>query len=199
MIKEASENRAAALAALKGNWTDAVILTLVYMVVTSILECITNISFIPTVLLTIAVECAFSIVVLDFYRDHSAGFDVKKMFNLSIDPRVITTSLLTLLYIFLWCLLLFIPGIIKTYSYSLVPYILRDNENIKNDEAIELSMKMMNGHKFDLFFLQLTFIGWGILAILSCCIGFLWLVPYMKAAKADFYEDVKREYEAAIN
>ena len=62
---------------------------------------------------------------------------------------------------------------------------------------IEKSMKMMDGHKFDLFYLYLTFIGWGLLCILTLGIGLLWFVPYMQSALAHFYEDVKAEYEAA--
>lgn len=58
-------------------------------------------------------------------------------------------------------------------------------------------MKMMDGHKFDLFYLYLTFIGWGLLCILTLGIGLLWFVPYMQSASAHFYEDVKAEYEAA--
>jgi uncharacterized membrane protein len=68
---------------------------------------------------------------------------------------------------------------------------------LKFNGAIEKSMKMMEGHKFDLFYLYLTFIGWGLLCILTLGIGLLWLVPYMQSASAHFYEDVKAEYEAA--
>ena len=57
---------------------------------------------------------------------------------------------------------------------------------------------MMNGHKFDLFYLHLTFIGWGILSLLTLGIGFLWLNPYMMTAQAQFYEDVKAEYQERL-
>ena len=65
---------------------------------------------------------------------------------------------------------------------------------MKNNEAIELSMAMMDGHKWDLFCLELSFIGWAFLCVLSLGIGYLWLIPYMYASYAAFYEDVKNEY-----
>lgn len=57
-------------------------------------------------------------------------------------------------------------------------------------------MKMMDGHKLDLFLLELSFIGWYLLGILTLCIGYLWIVPYQYTTMAVFYEDVKAEYEA---
>ena len=101
---------------------------------------------------------------------------------------------LMVLFIFLWSLLLLIPGIIKGYAYILTPYILKDNPELSANQAINLSQKMMKGHKFDLFYLMLSFIGWGILGIFTLGIGYLWLMPYMYAAFAAFYQDVKKEY-----
>ena len=62
-------------------------------------------------------------------------------------------------------------------------------------KAIDLSMKMMNGHKMELFLLHLSFIGWGILSILTLGIGYIWLVPYKNASLAEFYEYVKTKYD----
>ena len=105
--------------------------------------------------------------------------------------------ILTGIYTFLWTLLLIVPGIIKSFSYAMTAFVLRDNPELKFNGAIEKSMKMMDGHKFDLFYLYLTFIGWGFPSILTLGIGLLWFVPYMQSALAHFYEDVKAEYEAA--
>ena len=106
--------------------------------------------------------------------------------------------ILTGIYTFLWTLLLIVPGIIKSFSYAMTAFVLRDNPELKFNGAIEKSMKMMDGHKFDLFYLYLTFIGWGLLCILtlgrSASCG---LSLYMQSASAHFYEDVKAEYEAA--
>ena len=102
-----------------------------------------------------------------------------------------------LMYVFiiLWSLLLFIPGIIKMFSYAMTPYILEENPELSADEAIDRSRAMMKGHKFDLFWLLLSFIGWFILSIFTMGIGGLWLGPYMQTATAAFYEDVKADYE----
>ena len=94
----------------------------------------------------------------------------------------------------LWSLLLIVPGIVKFYAYSMTPYILVDNPELSANEAINLSQKMMKGHKFDLFWLGLSFIGWFILGFLTLGVAYLWLVPYMYTSVAAFYQDLKKEY-----
>jgi len=101
-----------------------------------------------------------------------------------------------LVYIFtvLWMLLFIIPGIIKVFSYSMTPYILEEYPELSASEAIHRSRLMMRGHKFDLFWLMLSFLGWAILCVFTAGIGFLWLQPYMSTSIAAFYEEVKAEY-----
>ena len=99
------------------------------------------------------------------------------------------------LFTFLWSLLFIIPGIIKMFSYAMTPYILEENPELSAGEAIDRSRAMMKGHKFDLFWLMLSFIGWGILGFLTLGIGYIWLSPYMTTSVASFYEDVKADYE----
>lgn len=101
-------------------------------------------------------------------------------------------SFLSRLYIFLWSLLFVIPGIIASYSYAMIPYILADNPEISASEAIERSKQMMQGNRWRLFCLQISFIGWEILCVFTLGIGMLWLVPYMNAATAEFYRDVSK-------
>ena len=96
--------------------------------------------------------------------------------------------------IFLWSLLLVIPGIIKGFSYAMTPFILEENPELTASEAIHRSRMMMRGHKFDLFWLFLGFLGWFILCLFTFGIGFFWLAPYMETAEAAFYEEVKAEY-----
>lgn len=108
--------------------------------------------------------------------------------------RNIWGAFLTRFFIFLWSLLLIIPGLVKNYSYALTPYLLKEFPELSANQCINLSKKMMKGHKFDLFFLHLSFIGWIILAVLSAGIGLFWLVPYMAASEAAFYQEVKTEY-----
>lgn len=100
------------------------------------------------------------------------------------------------LYTCLWTLLLVVPGIVKGLSYAMTPFILEEHPEMTASEAIKASMKLMDGHKRDLFILGLTFIGWQLLACLTAGIGFLFLNPYMNAAYAAFYRDISRKQEA---
>jgi len=88
---------------------------------------------------------------------------------------------------FLWYLLFIIPGIVKNYAYMMVPYILADNPNIGYKRALELSEKMTYGHKFNIFVLRLSFIGWYLLGVLACCIGVIFVPPYEHATMAELY------------
>lgn len=100
---------------------------------------------------------------------------------------VIVTMLYRSILNFLWYLLLIIPGIIKSYAYSMVPYILADNPNIGYSRAIQLSNQMTESHKFDMWVLDLSFIGWYILGILLFYVGVFFVKPYENATKAELY------------
>jgi len=97
------------------------------------------------------------------------------------------------LYTILWSLLFVIPGIIKGYAYAMTPFILAEHPELTASQAIEASKQMMQGHKTDLFILNLTFFGWMILAALTANLGFLVLNPYQNAAYAAFYRQVQAE------
>jgi uncharacterized membrane protein len=101
--------------------------------------------------------------------------------------NVVKTSFLQGLFIFLWSLLLIIPGIIKAYQYILVPYILAENPELEWRRALELSRKMTDGCKFDIFVLQISFIGWCLLGMLALFIGLLFVAPYPEATTAELY------------
>lgn len=104
------------------------------------------------------------------------------------------TCLLMYLYIFLWSLLFLIPGIIKSYSYFQTLYIKAENPKISPSRAIELSKVIMDGHKGQLFYLHLSFIGWFILsALTSNILGIVYVIPYFNAALAFAYEEVKAD------
>ncbi|AOR24832.1 DUF975 family protein [Clostridium taeniosporum] len=117
--------------------------------------------------------------------------DNKKCFRFGFDSDnyigIVKTMLLTDIFIFLWSLLLIIPGIIKSYAYRMVPYILADNPNIGAKKAIALSNEMTRGHKFDIFVLDLSFIGWYLLGTLALFIGTLFVMPYENATNAELY------------
>lgn len=103
------------------------------------------------------------------------------------------------LYVALWSILLVIPGIMKSYSYAMTPFILADHPDLTATQAIEWSEELMTGHKMDLFILDLTFIGWEILAGLSWNLGHLVLNPYKNAAHAAFYRQLLEERRRLYN
>lgn len=94
--------------------------------------------------------------------------------------------------LFLWTLLLIIPGIIKSYAYRMVPYILAENPQIGHRRAIELSEQMTMGHKLDMFVLDLSFIGWYLLGIMACGIGVLFVRPYEDSTNAELYLTLRK-------
>lgn len=104
---------------------------------------------------------------------------------------------LIMLFIFLWTLLLIVPGIIKALAYSQTYYILADAQargvEMSATEAIKTSQQLMKGHKWEFFCLQLSFLGWMILAGLTLGIGWLWLGPYLSTTKACYYDYVASE------
>lgn len=100
---------------------------------------------------------------------------------------IVSTMFIKNVYVFLWSLLFVIPGIIKSYAYRMVPYILADNPNIGTDNAITLSRQMMDGNKAELFVMELSFIGWYLLGTLAMGVGVLFVNPYYNATEAQLY------------
>ncbi|MBQ7976188.1 MAG: DUF975 family protein [Clostridia bacterium] len=94
-------------------------------------------------------------------------------------------------FVFLWSLLLIVPGIIKWYSYSQAMYILAENKGMPALEAIRRSKQMMEGRKMDLFVLELSFIGWALLTAITFCIAGIWTIPYMTTTYVNFYNSIK--------
>lgn len=106
--------------------------------------------------------------------------------------NTVKTMFLMQVYLFLWSLLFAIPGIIKSYSYRLVPYILADNPDMNSDDAITLSREMMNGQKFEVFVLDLSFFLWWILSSITFnIVGILYVFPYIYATDAELYLAIK--------
>ena len=100
-------------------------------------------------------------------------------------------TLLVGLYTFLWSLLFIIPGIVKSYAYSMSLFILADNKGKSARECIRESVEMTDGHKGELFVLDLSFIGWHLLGALTCGLAYLYVTPLVNATKANFYEGIK--------
>lgn len=93
------------------------------------------------------------------------------------------------LYILLWSLLLVVPGIIKAYEYFMVPYLLGENPNLDKNEALQMSKEMMYGHKWETFVLQLSFIGWDLLAAFTLgLVHVFYVTPYRNLTLAALFE-----------
>lgn len=120
-----------------------------------------------------------------------ANFEVKDLFSqFERFGQAFLQRFLRILYTSLWSLLFIIPGIVKSYAYAMTPFIMAENPEMTASEAITASKEMMDGHKGELFTLDLTFIGWELLCLLTLNIGHLWLNPYKNAAYAVFYKDL---------
>ncbi len=189
MLKQNSELRAEARVALTNKWVMGAVTTLVFGAVSGAA------SYIPVVgsiLVALPMMYGYSIVMLSVMR--GGEMNIGGLFDGFNDfGRVVGTKLLQAIYTFLWMLLLVIPGIIKSYSYAMTDFILKDEPLLANNVAIEKSMAMMDGNKMKLFLLDLSFIGWAILCLFTFGIGFLFLQPYVQSAHAAFYEDLKAQ------
>lgn len=223
-MKTNQELKNSALAALKGNWAPAVLgaifFTFATCLITSpsyitnmaafgmplfdsinpkLLKVLSNSSFLLNFFLLYPLTLGYSVAHKDLLQNGDAAVTRNTIRHAFTDyVRNAVSILLVYVYTALWTLLFIVPGIVKGLAYSLTPFIVKDNPELSPNAAINLSMKMMKGHKFDLFYLYLSFIGWIFLAILTLGIGLLWVIPYMQTSMAAFYLDVKNDYNTNI-
>lgn len=132
-----------------------------------------------------------------FVRNQTAQPGVRDMlevFESGHYTNIVTTMFLKDIYIYLWSLLLIIPGIIKSYEYFMVPYILADQPEIDTKDAFALSKQMMDGQKMNTFILELSFFGWYILSALTFGIlGIFYVNPYIESTLAELYTVLKQK------
>lgn len=105
--------------------------------------------------------------------------------------RNIGTLLLIGIKLVLWSLLFVIPAVIKSYEYEIIPYILADDPEISSKDAFKKAREMMKGNKWRLFKLNLSFFGWAVLCVVTLGVGTFFLMPYINAAVAEFYVELK--------
>ncbi|TJY38963.1 DUF975 family protein [Cohnella pontilimi] len=189
-----SEIRAQARGILQGSWGRSAGHMLLLFIVLGVPLSLLN--FIPVLgtIVSFLVSGAITYGLYNYYLDSVRGERPAFTSYFSGFNRFVDTFLLYLLmsiFIYLWTLLLIVPGIIAAIRYSQAYYILRDNPGISAMEAINRSKQMMIGHKWRFFVLGLSFIGWILLAIITFGIGLLWLYPYMLTSYACFYQDLK--------
>ena len=151
-------------------------------------------------LITVGISYTF----LDWFRNPELTIHPFKnafqVFTKKYFLRSVLIYIIISIFTFFWTLLFIVPGIIKSLAYSQAYFIYKDRTNHSENEkpsaldCITESRRMMDGHKWEYFKLQLSFIGWGLLSILTFGIGFLWLNPYMNATMAAFYDDLSANY-----
>ena len=223
-MKTNQELKNSALAALKGNWAPAVLgaifFTFATCLITSpgycanmaafdmpffnsinpkLLKIFSNSSFLLNFFLLYPLSLGYSVAHKELLQNGDAAI-TRNTVRLAFSDYVrnAVSILLVYLYTLLWTLLFIVPGIIKGLAYSLTPFIVKDNPQLSPNQAINLSMKMMKGHKFDLFYLYLSFLGWILLSMLTLGVGLLWVIPYLETTMAAFYQDVKNDYNNNI-
>jgi len=192
---------------LKGNWANAILVCLVVLILTGgVSLTISGREFIlygargrstynfgDLIKLIIGGPMSLGMVsyFLNLIRDKEARIE-DTFSGFRNFASAFLVQLLSEIFILLWALLLIIPGIIAALSYSMAYYILQDNPELSAMDVIRESKKLMDGEKARLFVLGLSFLGWIIVGVITCGIGFLWITPYMNATTAAFYEDLKR-------
>lgn len=204
------EYKNAALDCLRGKWTAPVIATLVFTVIalfcstgqalpyikanTGMTLWLGGASFLLMVFVVNPLIVGYDNAMRLFYERGEEDI-LNNMFKIATTNYLhkVLGMFLMDLKVLLWTLLLIIPGIIMTFAYAMTPYILEEHPEIGAWEASTRSREMMKGHKFDLFWLYLSFIGWAILGILTFGIGYLWLSPYVSCSEIGFYNDLKAE------
>lgn len=190
MITENSIIMQQARESLKDKWGLAILTFLLFMLIAGGLQVIPIIGGLGSLVISGPFAVGLAIFTLSISRNQEAKLEqIFEGFNNF--TTALAAYLLKMVFIFLWTLLLIIPGIIAAYSYSMTFYILAEDNSLDAMEAIDKSKAMMNGYKLKYFRLQLRLLGLALLCILTLGIGFLWLIPYSAVCNAKFYEDVK--------
>jgi uncharacterized membrane protein len=176
---------------LRGNWTTMVVIGLVYLVLLSVMGGSTVIGVGAIAVLILGGPLMLGLVncFLALCRNKTVNIeDLFSGFHNFMNSMVL--YIINTIFIALWSLLFVIPGIIKTYSYSMSYYILADNPGMEANEARKMSMQLMHGNKWRLFCLHLSFLGWLILCALTFGILTFWVFPYIQTAQAEFYQEL---------
>lgn len=200
-MKKLSDYRDEARAALRGNWFGSALFIFVAALIGVLFNVTLTVSFGSNTVTSnttslvgtlLFVPIAYGICFAFLGQARQREMQIGDLFC-GYNKRVWSTMILWYVYIILWTLLLIIPGIIKSYSYAMTPYIMADDPDTSGNAAIDKSRAMMSGNKWRLFLLDLTFIGWYILGALCFGIGVFWAEAYRLQARVMFYETLKQE------
>lgn len=177
---------------LKGKWGLGVKVTIILFLISLLLGVVPFLGAIAKIIIGGPLALGVCLFYLTLSRKQNA--DLPQIFQgFNNWTRYFIAYILLGLYVLLWFLLFIIPGIIYSLAYSQTFFILAEDNTITPEQAIKKSREMMRGYKWKLFCLQLRFVGWAILSILTLGIGFLWLVPYVYTTMAKFYDDIQQK------
>lgn len=204
-MKTYSDYRAAARESLSGNWKTSAIVMLLIMGISILLSTViallsldsewlsNTLSVIVSILLILPLQWAFANALLQLVRgDNNITENTKQSFKTNYRTFVLTYLLMIIILLGIGVVTLLIGIFILGYAYRMVPYLIQEYPELTPREALKLSREMMRGHKWNLFVLDLTFMGWVLLTVLTLGIGGLWLTPYMQTTVAHYYEDLKQ-------
>lgn len=177
---------------LRGRWGVAILVLLLAYV---ILGGVSVIIAVGTLVLMGPLYTGVALVFLKLsYREEATVGDLFQPFQNFVNTFF--GGFLTAIFTFLWSLLFVIPGIIKAIAYSQVYYIMCDHPEYTGREAIQASQEMMRGHKGEYFVLQLSFIGWFLLSMLTCGLLLFYVVPYYQSTMTEYYRYLKESLGA---
>lgn len=171
-------------------WLMAVLLCLIYSVIISVASSIVSVA---SLLLAGPFGVALAHIYICLVRGRKE-IKIEELFTVGFSAQVGRNLLLGLLisiFTALWSLLFVVPGIVKSYSYRMAYYIAVDHPEYTWRQCVDESIKMTNGHKMELFILDLSFIGWYFVGSLCLGVGTLWVMPYHMASVANYYEALK--------
>lgn len=166
---------------IKGNWLIIFVGILIYSAIAAAVSTLTG--GIGALLLSSILIIALTRFLVEGYK--RGTYEIGDMFT-KLDEGLtnrIVLSVLKSIYLFLWSLLFVIPGIIKSYSYLLAEYISMKHPEKTATECIDESRLLMDGHKFEIFLFELSFLGWNLLAVCTFGLLYIWLLPYMQQAR----------------
>ncbi len=184
-IKTRAELKLQAKQRLGDDWFNAIIIFLLFLLLFSVATA----SFIGSIIFSGVLFYGLNAYFLELIRKQETSFN--QLFSgFAYFVQTLLIYLLSALYIFLWCLLLIVPGIMKAFSYSMTYFILKDNPNMEAGQVIDASSALMQGHRWRLFVLGLSFFWWFMLCTITAGIALVYVGPYMSATLAGFYQDL---------